>query len=419
MALPLLDPARLDSSPIPDSTAASWPAELRLLLGAEAAEMLTEFFARLGGVVVACRATQVAHRPHRSTAATYRVEVEWTAGDRTSETVVAMIGMSIPIRVTELTDGTTSVAMWRWPDDPQLPGLSSALDRAAIEGLFDGLGIGGRVDDLRVRAYRPGRRAVVEVRGERGRIFLKIVRPDRVRHLHDLHRSLAEHLPVPNSAGWSADGIVVMPAVDGLTLRRVLQSRTGTLPAPVAISQLLDALPSDLAAGVPRRHWLENAKHHARVIRSTVPSAASDVDDLLARLIAHRAAHGEIDYDVVAIHGDLYEAQLIIDHDGAIAGLLDVDTAGAGHRIDDDANFIAHLSVLATVTPSARRIRQYGTELLAFAESRHPRHDLRARIAAATIGLATGPFRVLEPRWEANTARRLALADQWLTSSAR
>jgi aminoglycoside phosphotransferase (APT) family kinase protein len=117
----------------------------------------------------------------------------------------------------------------------------------------------------------------------------------------------------------------------------------------------------------------------------------------------------------VPVHGDLYEAQLLVDQ-GRFTGLLDVDTAGSGQRIDDLANMCAHLSVLALVSDRPRAIRRFGVALLEHAETRFDRVDLRARIAAAVVSLATGPFRVLEPRWAEGTARRLDLAGEWLTA---
>lgn len=393
-------------------------ADLRLLLGPEAAELLREFFLRSDGVVVAHRIQRVSHRPNRSTTVTYRADVEWSSGRLTDETVIAMTGEAPPAGATELSNGVTSVAMWRWPHDPLLPGLSSALDRNVVAKLFAELGVAGGVRDLRVRAYRPGRRAVVEATGERGRMFLKVVRPAAVRRLHDLHRSMAGHLPVPDSVGWSDDGVLVIPAVPGATLRERLRSQHGDLPPPAAIGDLLDALPLELMAGKPRLDWLDHARHHARVIRETVPSAADHVSSLVERLESRHDANRDIEHEVVPVHGDLYEAQLIVEG-STITGLLDVDTAGAGHRIDDLANFCAHLSVLATVTRPSNRIRSFGADLLAYAESRFERRDVRARVAAATLGLATGPFSVLEANWHENTVRRLELADRWVAGSTR
>ncbi len=43
--------------------------------------------------------------------------------------------------------------------------------------------------------------------------------------------------------------------------------------------------------------------------------------------------------------------------------------------------------------------------------------DLRYRVAAVVLSLATGPYRVQEPAWEQATRDRLDLAEQWLVSA--
>jgi Ser/Thr protein kinase RdoA (MazF antagonist) len=118
----------------------------------------------------------------------------------------------------------------------------------------------------------------------------------------------------------------------------------------------------------------------------------------------------------VPVHGDLHEAQLLLDG-GRIAGLLDVDTFGLGRRVDDLATYLGHLAVLATTMPRARsRVNAHARRLLAGFDRTVDPALLRAAVAAVVLGLATGPFRVLEPGWRAHTGTRLALAEGWLTA---
>jgi len=391
------------------ATAERWPRELQLLLGPEATEILAVAAEAAGARLRTWSPRQVNHQPGRSTVVQYRADVATPGGRPSTEMVVAATGDRIPDGAAVLDDGTTRVAMWRWPFDPSLPGLQHALDRDRVGALLDELGVGGGTLQLRVRAYRPGRRAVVEATGRRGRVFLKVVRPATVEALHGTHRMLARHLPVPDSVGWTSDGILVLPGLAGRTLRDVLRSGRAPAPEPATIDALLDDLPAALAAQPPRRTLVSAAAHHANVIASTMPSLRATVEDLVADLARSDTA----DHDLVAVHGDLYEAQLLVDN-GRITGLLDVDTAGAGHRVDDLANFCAHLSVLVIASDRPRGLKRYGAALLEHAEARFDRADLRTRVAAAVISLATGPFRVLEPRWGQHTARRLDLARGWL-----
>jgi hypothetical protein len=394
--------------------AEQWPPELRLLLGADAAGILEAAADASGGRLQSWQPRQVTHQPGRSTVVQYRADLAWPDGRSTAETIVAATGSRIPPGAAVLDDGTTQVAVWRWPIDPALPGLPAALDRARIATLLDDLGVDGGTLQLRVRAYRPGRRTVVEATGRRGRLFLKVVRPHTVEALHHTHRSLAAHLPVPDSLGWTSDGLLVLPGLPGRTLRDLLRSGRSALPPPAAIDALLDRLPARLAAGPQRRGLLASAEHHGAVIASALPSLRSRVQDLLGELLSRDLApHG-----MVAVHGDLYEGQLLVAG-GRITGLLDVDTAGAGQRIEDLANLCAHLSVLALVSDRPKVVKRYGAALLAHAEARFDRADLRTRIAAAVIGLATGPFRCLDPHWPQATGRRLDLAAAWLDTDSR
>ncbi len=391
-----------------------WPEPLRLLLGPNAAGLLHAVAEAAGGTLRTWRPRQVNHQPGRSTVVQYRTGVRWAGGETTSETFIAATGDRIPPQgAAVFDDGSHRVAAWRWPHDPFLPGLSDALDPVRVGSLLGDLGVDGGAVQIHTRAYRPGRRAVVEVTGRRGRLFLKIVPPEKVEGLHLRHRSLVDHLPVPDSLGWSDGGVLVLTALPGETMRAGFRSARQQLPQPEAISRLLDRLPSQLANERPARDLLSLLSHHASVIAETVPSARSKLEETLKTLTAGSA---DDPGPVTAVHGDLYEAQLMMNR-GRITGLLDIDTAGAGYRVDDFANFCAHLSVLAQMTDRPRQIRRFGAGLLAHAETLHPKPVLRRRIAAAVLGLASGPFRVLEANWETNTARRLDLAIEWMTGA--
>jgi hypothetical protein len=392
------------------------PADLRLLLGAAAGDLLRAVAATAGGQLAAWRPRQVNHQPRRSTVVQYRADMTWPEGATTSETFVAATGDRLPRDGAAIfDDGSTRVAVWRWPTDPFLPGLPDALDPSKVAALLDELGIDGGTLQLRTRSYRPGRRAVIEATGRRGRLFLKVVRPARAEALHHLHRQLAVDLPVPESLGWSDSGVVVLAAKPGVTLREALRSSRHGVPSPEAVAGVLDRLPSDLAAQPARRDLLSSAEHHATVIAATVPEVRDRLDGLVDRL---RTADTGDAGPVTAVHGDLYEAQLLVSR-GAITGLLDVDTVGAGLRADDLANFCAHLSVLALGSDRAKPIKRYGAALLTYAEQHHHPGDLRRRISAAVVGLATGPFRVQESNWALNTRRRLDLAAEWLDGTER
>lgn len=404
------------TSHLSQSDLEGWPPELQLLLGEDAGELLAAVAAAAGGELSSWRPRQVDHQPGRFTVVQYKTDVTWPGCETRSETLVAATGERIPEQgAAVFDDGENRVAAWRWTNDPFLPGIAEALNPTAVAALLDELGVDGGAIQLRTVAYRPARRAVVEATGRRGRLFLKVLRPNKVEDLHDLHRALTPELPVPRSLGWTDGGVLVLTALPGDTLRKALRSSSPPPPTPEAVTALLDKLPAELAERPLRRHLVSSAEHHASVIAATVPGTKERLDDLLGAI---RSTLDPTPVETVPVHGDLYEAQLLVDR-GRFSGLLDVDTTGAGHRVEDLANFCAHLSVLSLMSDRPRNFKRYGADLLAHAEQHHSPRQLRPRIAAAVISLATGPFRVLERGWQQNTRRRLDLAGEWINGLDR
>jgi hypothetical protein len=289
---------------------AAWPADLRLLLGPGAAGILTAVAAGAGAGLGKWSPRSVSHQPGSSAVVQYDAELRWPDGTSTSETLVAATGARIPAgaRIVDAgtNTGTGEVAAWRWPTDPGLPGLARAMDPDAVGNLLDDLGIPGGPLGLRTRAYRPGRRAVIEATGRSDGLFLKVVRPRVAQALFDVHRSLAERLPVPEGLGWTADGLVVLTAMPGRTLRDLLRSGRAELPDPRMIGALLDRLPGHLADGAPRADHFANVDRHATAIASVLPEASGRLDDLQGRLRDAAASDAAAAHPVVPVHGDLY-----------------------------------------------------------------------------------------------------------------
>lgn len=403
---------------------------LDLLTGESAAGLLDAAVATAGGELVDWRVRQVDHRPGSTTTVSYRATVRWNGVER-SETLGASVGRARDGRkpgVVTLSDGDATVAVWRFPGDPALPALPRAFDPAAVEELLAGLGVGPRErahPELKVRAYRPTRRAVLEATAASARVFLKVLRPRKVADLHQRHALLSRAgLPVPRPLGWSDDGLLVLSPLHGTEMRTAVRDGA-RIPSPPEILDLLDRLPAEVR-DLPRRPaWSESAQHYAGVIGAALPAEACRADDLAGAVAARLAERGA---GTDPTHGDLYEAQIMLT-DGRVTGLLDVDSAGPGHRADDLACLVAHLDVLSLVGGSdaahvarATRMRRlaadYATGFVTAPGGRgvDPR-DLAARVAGVLLSLATGPHRVQERNWQAATSRRLDVVAAWLDGS--
>lgn len=392
--------------------------DLALLTGPDVEDLLAAALATSDEELVDWRVRQVDHRPAAaSTTVSYDVTVDGPAG-RSTQVLGASTGLSsdVPPGVLSMSDGEVQVAVWRLPLDPALPALATAMDDTAVRDLLTTYDVAPGPVQLRVRSYRPRRRAVVEVTAPGCRLFLKVLRPSAVAALHDRHRLLhGAGLPVPRSLGWRDDGLLVLEGLAGTTLR--VRLREGGSPAPTGedLVGLLDRLPAAVCDLPPRRSWTDAVSHYAGVTASALPEEAARCHQLAERV---RATAGDAPADQPT-HGDLYETQLLLD--GArITGLLDVDTAGPGRRTDDLACLLAHVSVLAQREPAHRASsRALGAGWLrAFDRTVDP-VELRARTAGVVVSLATGPHRVQEQGWPAATRARLDLAEQWLDSADR
>ncbi|MBE1876677.1 phosphotransferase [Myceligenerans pegani] len=402
-------------------------ASLDLLTGDAAAELLGAAVAASGGELVDWRVRQVDHRPGAATTVAYRATVRRNGATR-SETLGASVGRTRDgggPGVVTLSDGDTTVAVWRFPDDPGLPALPRAFDREGVEELLADLGVdpdGRAAPELAVRAYRPTRRAVIEARSASARMFLKVLRPRRVEGLHRRHALLSDAgLPVPRPLGWSDDGLLVLSPLHGTEMRAAVRDGKA-VPSPQDLLDLLDRLPADVC-DLPRRPaWSESARHYAAMIGAALPAEAGRAADL-AGAIRERLAERGTGTDPT--HGDLYEAQIMLTGD-RVTGLLDVDSAGPGHRADDLACLVAHLDVLSLgggtdpgrAARGARMRRLAADYAAGFVAAPGGRgvdaRDLSTRVAGVLLSLATGPHRVQEREWQAATSRRLDAVAGWL-----
>ena len=303
------------------------------------------------------------------------------------------------------------VAIWRYPKDPFLPGLEAAADPKRVNKLLADLGSPQSGTRLRRRAYRPGRRAVIEAVSPSARVFLKVVRPNEVADLQARHVALADHVPVPHSYGWSQDlGLIALQAMTGKTLRRLLESGSRRLPDPAQIIDLLDTLPIPTTSEKVVKGPTAQASVHATLLNAIAPESADEVDEIVETIsLAEDETQGPV-------HGDFHSSQILV-RGSDIVGLVDVDTAGVGQRANDLAGILGHLATLALTSSKRKTMTEYAEVLIAAFDDQTSPRGLRLRTAGVILGLATGPFRVQNAAWLPETTRRIDLARRWADSA--
>jgi hypothetical protein len=358
---------------------------------------------------------------HGSNARSVLLEVDVVkpeARDRTVLLVAHVASRTPPPAAASLLHHGEQVHLWLFPRDPYLPGLAAAVDRRAAGALLAELQLGsGSLAAVRTRAYRPTRRAVVELRpatGEAPAAYRKVLggrSPQRVHEralaLADVHRALSATLPVPPVLHHDREGgVVTLGRLAGDTLRSRLR-RGLSLPPPSDVADLLDALkrsPDVGADGDPARY--ADVRRHVRTLAALLPDRAADLEHV-------HACIGEVGGPRGLLHGDLHDGQLLVESD-RITGLLDVDGVGRGPIALDVGRLLANIEVAEGHGPEGARVAPaYARAVEAATRHLAPESEIAKAAAAAWIGLATGPHRVQSTDWHSRCNARIDRALGW------
>ena len=383
-------------------------AGIDLLESSEMREPLELAVATIGGAVQSWHLAKLQHRPGAGTTGIYTVRLRGNdGGDRTEYvciTTAAVPECGLPL--VRLDGGTVPLTAWLYPSDPVLVGLPAACDPAAVgRSVF-----GGGDAELRMVSYRPLRRAVLEaVQGGR-KVFLKVVRPDRAAQLLRRHRLLTDAgLPAPVATAGPADGVVVLTEAKGTPLARAIMNDGAAALAPETVLDLLKSLPVGVLELSRRPAWAERAADYAKAAAAVLPdeqerifALAGRVEELLASTDAG---------PVVPAHGDFYEANLLVEG-GRITGLMDVDSLGPGHLVDDLACFLGHLAVLPAVHTGYVHVPAALERFAAVFDTVVDPAGLRGRAAGVALSLVAGAKTAGEgDGWQQDALQRLAIAE--------
>lgn len=382
-----------------------------VLLGDEAHVVLAPAIAAAGGTLLTARPSQIRYTPGRRLIVRYAAEVEWDNGDRRTETMGAMVqkrALPEELAVLEGDDGSR-IGVWRYPHDPFLPGLPAAAYPAGAQAVLARLGIATSHVDVDPIVYRPGSRAVLRVTADDGVVYLKVARPGKAPRLHAVHDALGAVAPVPRCLASSGPlGLLVLEELSGAPLTRPLVDG-GALPPPAAVLALAASLGTvELPAVVGSRAASAPVLDHVAALSAAVPQEQERLERLAVLAVDAGSPPEQ------TVHGDFYEAQILVDEAGSITGLLDVDGAGPGAAADDPATLLGHLVGLAHVHPAAgQRITDYRRALQEQSARVVDPDRLRAATTGVLLGLATTPFRRQDAGWQAQTSGWLDLAEAW------
>ncbi len=399
-----------------------------LLTSAEVEELLSAAVEHAGGSLVSWRLDHVDANPRHSTTATYSAAVDWPTGRRTE-----LLGASARAggrsgndeRAVIFGDGEREVAVWLYPNDPDLPGLQRAAAPDALAALLNehrvlDHPVTGDQIRLKMISYRPRRRAVLKavIKSSSGprTLFVKVLRESAYAPTLQRHELLRRaRFPTALVAAATADFILVLHALPGRPLTQAIFDEAMPCTAESMI-MLLDSLPAAVAELPRRPPWTDAIATYAEMIAAALPVLDPQLRWLVAQVSGVLAGAQP---GLEPTHGDFHEGQVFVGK-GLITGLLDIDTMGPGRRADDLACMIAHLSTMQRMTAEqavglTRLIKLW----LQVFDTRVDPAELRLRAAGVVVSLATGPYRSQEPSWQAETNRMIESAVALAQSSVR
>ena len=235
--------------------------------------------------------------------------------------------------------------LYRYPEDPHLPGLREAASVEGAAGLLNKYVLSFPARRLRVDMvrYRPGNRAVLRHRLGKFGFYVRVMRPKVMGPLLEAGR-LARHsgFVLPRVAGhWSEGGVLWLSEIPGKNLRG--QIRRGDQPPPDTLLDGLDRLwnvpvdsqdirPFNLAGAYRRaKRAFTRALPDGEAGLPELNDATSALDGFVE---SWRPSH--------MAHNDFYDDQMLVLPDDRVA-LVDFEEAGPGDPLLDVGNFLAHL----------------------------------------------------------------------------
>ena len=402
-----------------------------LLLAEAGRQVVATALAEEGGELLELRSDFVLYTPGIGITLTYVARVEWRDQSLTDEVLVvyARNNRNPPAGVVTVEVGGTAAGIWRFPEDPYLPGLRRAAIPDFAGRLLRELGFPRGKVTLQLRAYRPGLRAVIQAtlaspgllyRRDTGRMesaihqrdfYFKIVRPGDAGPLAARHDELAGLIPAPRCLHHDDDlGILVLEAMDGHSLWSSLAAEHPDPPTPLALLEPLDRLATVKSEGPTVGNIYHAVISHVQLLHALAPAESDRIERIGAEL--QPRGQGRL----ITVHGDFYDSQVLV-RDRRVLGLIDLDDLGPGERVDDLATMAGRVWTIAQVQPDPGKreeITAYALAMLADFSSVVDADELDRRVGGILLGRATGPFRAQQDDWPDECVRRIRAAEAWL-----
>jgi hypothetical protein len=313
--------------------------------------------------------------------------------------------------------------VFRYPDDPHLPGLPSAASPIEAQQLLSKhLAISPHRLRVEVMRYRPGARAVLrhivsfrQAKSGRMVLFARVMPPARVdRLLTTAGLANLSGFNLPKIVGsWAEGGVVWIANVKGETVRTAIEK--GRAPETGRILDGLEELwNSSAGRDTGRPLDVSGGFNMTEELLSQVLQAESSLK-LLDRIKEKIGPFSEAWQPTGPAHNDFYDDQLLITPENELA-LVDFEEAGPGDPMMDVGNMLAHLRWLARFSRPHTAFLDYHDRIRSDSLARFgwDSEELGLREAYSIFRLIPGPIRNLRQNWAELAETGLTLAAEAL-----
>ncbi len=313
------------------------------------------------------------------------------------------------------------IQSFRYPEDPNLPGLGQAAYPETATKLVNKYVLTVPVRRIQVGLvrYRPRTRAVLVHRIGKVMFFVRVVRPtDMTPILAGAELIGRSRFVVPRIAGhWPEGGTLWMSKIPGANMREYI--RDGNGPDPALLFDRLESLWTLPSQNIDRRPFNLNGSYdRAKRIFNFASKGHGPIVQLLNDITKRLDQFVESWEPTHTAHNDFYDDQMLMLPDGNIA-LVDFEEAGPGDPMLDVGNFLAHLRWAASFgrkEKEAETCRAYHFSFRRAALERFSwtEQDLALREAICLFRTCTNTLRHVQSDWDRRLESGLALVDETL-----
>ena len=358
------------------------------------------------------RLHQLRYRPGRRVVATY--VAEWGRDSWVMDEVFSVeMAVGEPERI------------FRYPDDPYLPGLATATHPESAADLMSEY-VRFRPQRLHVDVvrYRPTSRAVLRhsarrrsLGGDRLSFYVRVMRAGRVPLLMAAGK-LAEssEFALPRLvASWDEGDTVWLGRIPGDTVRTLI--RKGMPPDPQRILDHLEKLWSGpLPPESPSMDLTKDLRSSEQLLSQVLQGRGSS--QLLQIALNELGPFVEGWRPSTLAHNDFYDDQLVVTPTGRLA-LIDFEETGPGDPMLDVGTMLAHLRWMAGFGTNSTACESFRFAFRSAAIDRFgwDSRELDLREAFALFRLCTNPVRNISDGWLQEVETGLALVEGVLSGT--